>query len=211
MSIFNELSELVIKGNIAGCKAKVQEAVDAGEDPTAILNEGLMPGINEIGDRFAKGQIFVPNVLLSAKAMNAGVEVIQPLLAGKGDTTIGTAVVATVKGDLHDIGKNLVCLMVESAGFEVEDLGVDVPAERFVEAAADPNVKIVGVSALLTTTMPAMKATVEALNAAPNRANFKVMVGGAPITQAFAEEIGADAYTTDAATCASVAKKFVVG
>ncbi|MBQ4257634.1 MAG: cobalamin-dependent protein, partial [Clostridia bacterium] len=146
-----------------------------------------------------------------ARAMKKGVEVLKPALGSENNVSIGKAVIGTVQGDLHDIGKNLVCLMIESAGFEVQDLGVDVPAEKFVEAAADPAVKIVGVSALLTTTMPAMKATVEALNAAPERANYKVMVGGAPITQEFADEIGADAYTADAATAASVAKAFVVG
>jgi len=134
MSILNEISELVIKGDIAGTKAKVAAAVEAKEDAQVILNQGLMPGINEIGERFGRGEIFVPNVLLSAKAMNAGVEVIQPLLAAGGDTTIGTAVVATVKGDLHDIGKNLVALMMKSANLKVIDLGANVGAEKFIEA-----------------------------------------------------------------------------
>jgi 5-methyltetrahydrofolate--homocysteine methyltransferase len=208
MSIFNELSELVIKGNIAGCKAKVQEAVDQGEDPTAILNEGLMPGINEIGDRFAQGKIFVPNVLLSAKAMNAGVEVIQPLLAGKGDTTIGTAVVATVKGDLHDIGKNLVALMMKSANLKVIDLGANVSGEKYIEAIKQYNPDVIGLSALLTTTMNEQGHIIQQLVDAGVRDQVKVMIGGAPVTQMWADRIGADAFTTDAAEAARWAKNY---
>ena len=151
----------------------------------------MIDAMSVVGEKFKNNEIFVPEMLVAARAMKKGVEVLKPSLGGDADVSIGKAVIGTVQGDLHDIG--------------------NVPAERFVEAAQDPAVKIVGVSALLTTTMPAMKATVEALNAAPNRADFKVMVGGAPITQEFAEEIGADAYTADAATCASVAKKFVAG
>lgn len=146
MSILNEISEAVIKGDIPGTIAKVKEAVEQKLDPNSILNDGLMPGINEIGERFAKGQIFVPNVLLSAKAMNSGVEVIQPLLAAGGDTTIGTAVVATVKGDLHDIGKNLVALMMKSVNLKVIDLGSNVPAEKFVEAVKEHHPDILGLS-----------------------------------------------------------------
>ncbi len=211
MSKLDEIASAVERGKSKLIPDLVEEAIDEGFDPVEILNNGMIDAMSVVGEKFKNNEIFVPEMLVAARAMKKGVEVLKPYLSDASGVTIGKAVIGTVQGDLHDIGKNLVCLMVESAGFEVEDLGVDVPAERFVEAAADPAVKIVGVSALLTTTMPAMKATVEALNSVPNRANFKVMIGGAPITQEFADEIGADAYTPDAATCASVAKGFVVG
>ncbi len=211
MSKLEEIASMVERGKAKLVPGLVQEALDEGIDPVVILNEGMINAMGVVGEKFKNNEIFVPEMLVAARAMKKGVEVLKPHLGGDANVSIGKAVIGTVAGDLHDIGKNLVCLMVESAGFEVEDLGVDVPKERFVEAAADPDVKIVGVSALLTTTMPAMRETVAALNAAPNRTQFKVMVGGAPITQEFADEIGADAYTTDAASCASVAKAFVVG
>ncbi len=211
MSKLEEIASAVERGKAKLVPGLVEEALGEGIDPLEILNKGMIDAMSVVGEKFKNNEIFVPEMLVAARAMKKGVEVLKPSLASVGDVSIGKAVIGTVQGDLHDIGKNLVCLMIESAGFEVEDLGVDVPAERFVEAAADPAVKIVGVSALLTTTMPAMKNTVAALNAAPNRADFKVMVGGAPITQEFADEIGADAYTTDAASAASVAKAFVVG
>ena len=202
MSILNEISELVIKGDIMGTKAKVAEAVDQKVDATSILNDGLMPGINEIGERFAKGQIFVPNVLLSAKAMNTGVEVIQPLLAA------GTAVVATVKGDLHDIGKNLVALMMKSVNLKVIDLGANVSAEKFVEAINEYHPDIVGLSALLTTTMNEQGHVIEVLKEAGVRDQVKVMIGGAPVTQGWADKIGADAFTADAAEASRWAKTY---
>ncbi|MTR33535.1 cobalamin-binding protein [Pseudoflavonifractor sp. BIOML-A14] len=208
MSILNEISELVIKGDIMGTKAKVAEAVDQKVDATSILNDGLMPGINEIGERFAKGQIFVPNVLLSAKAMNTGVEVIQPLLAAGGDTTIGTAVVATVKGDRHDIGKNLVALMMKSVNLKVIDLGANVSAEKFVEAINEYHPDIVGLSALLTTTMNEQGHVIEVLKEAGVRDQVKVMIGGAPVTQGWADKIGADAFTADAAEASRWAKTY---
>ena len=209
MSILNEISELVIKGDIMGTKAKVAEAVEQKVDASEILNNGLMPGINEIGERFAKGQIFVPNVLMSAKAMNTGVEVIQPLLAAGGDTTIGTAVIATVKGARHYIGKNLVGLRMKSANLKVSDLGANVPAEKFVEAIKEYNPDIVGLSALLTTTMNEQGHVIEVLKQAGVRAQVKVMIGGAPVTQAWADKIGADAFTADAAAAARWAKEYV--
>ena len=208
MSILTEMSELVIKGNIAGCKAKVQEAVDQGVDAREILDNGLMPGINEIGDRFAKGKVFVPNVLLSAKAMNAGVEIIQPLLAGAGDTSIGTAVVATVKGDLHDIGKNLVALMMRSVNLKVIDLGANVSGEKFIEAIKEHHPDVIGLSALLTTTMNEQGHIIQQLIDAGVRDQVKVMIGGAPVTQMWADRIGADAFTTDAAEAARWAKNY---
>ena len=209
MSVLNEISELVIKGNIAGVKGKVSEAVEQKLDPNVILNEGLMPGINEIGDRFAKGQVFVPNVLLSAKAMNAGVEIIQPLLANAGDTTIGTAVVGTVKGDLHDIGKNLVALMMKSVNLKVIDLGANVSGEQFIAAIKEHKPDVVGLSALLTTTMNEQRHIIEQFKAAGARDDAKVMIGGAPVTQMWADKIGADAFTTDAAEASRWAKNYV--
>ena len=211
MSKIEEIASAVERGKAKLVPGLVEEALDEGIDAVEILNKGMIDAMSVVGEKFKNNEIFVPEMLVAARAMKKGVEVLKPALGGDADVSIGKAVIGTVQGDLHDIGKNLVCLMIESAGFEVQDLGVDVPAERFVEAAQDPEVKIVGVSALLTTTMPAMRITVEALNNAPNRADFKVMVGGAPITQEFADEIGADAYTTDAASAASVAKAFVVG
>ena len=209
MSVLNEISELVIKGNIAGVKGKVSEAVEQKLDPNVILNEGLMPGINEIGDRFAKGQVFVPNVLLSAKAMNAGVEIIQPLLANAGDTTIGTAVVGTVKGDLHDIGKNLVALMMKSVNLKVIDLGANVSGEQFIAAIKEHKPDVVGLAALLTTTMNEQGHIIEQFKAAGVRDDVKVMIGGAPVTQMWADKIGADAFTTDAAEASRWAKNYV--
>lgn len=209
MSVLNEISELVIKGNVNGVKEKVAEAVAQKLDPDSILNEGLMPGINEIGDRFAKGQVFVPNVLLSAKAMNAGVEIIQPLLANAGDTTIGTAVVGTVKGDLHDIGKNLVSLMMKSVNLKVIDLGANVSADQFIAAVKEHKPDVVGLSALLTTTMNEQAHIIEEFKNAGIRDDVKVMIGGAPVTQMWADKIGADAFTTDAAEAARWAKNYV--
>ena len=170
----------------------------------------MIDAMSVVGDKFTKNEIFVPEMLVAARAMQKGVEVLKPLLMGENAVSAGKMIMGTVAGDLHDIGKNLVIMMLESAGFEVIDLGVDVPAEKFIEALdQNPDVKIVGASALLTTTMPALKDTVKALNEYPNRDKFKVMVGGAPITQEFADEIGADAYTEDAAEAAQVAKKLV--
>lgn len=209
MSVLNEISELVIKGNVNGVKEKVAEAVAQKLDPDSILNEGLMPGINEIGDRFAKGQVFVPNVLLSAKAMNAGVEIIQPLLANAGDTTIGTAVVGTVKGDLHDIGKNLVALMMKSVNLKVIDLGANVSADQFIAAVKEHKPDVVGLSALLTTTMNEQAHIIEEFKNSGIRDDVKVMIGGAPVTQMWADKIGADAFTTDAAEAARWAKNYV--
>ncbi|MBQ1377717.1 MAG: corrinoid protein [Lachnospiraceae bacterium] len=211
MSKIDEIASMVERGKTKLVPGLVEEAIEEGFDPVEILNKGMIDAMGSVGEKFQKNEIFVPEMLVAAKAMKKGVETLKPYLGSDTNVTIGKAAVGTVQGDLHDIGKNLVCLMLESAGFEVNDLGVDVSKEKFAEAAADPEVKIIGVSALLTTTMPAMRDTVALLNTLPNRANFKVMVGGAPITAEFAEEIGADAYTTDAASCASVAKAFVVG
>ena len=210
MAGIQEVHELVAKGKAKLIAAAVQEALDAGCDPTDVLNKGMISAMDEVGAKFKSGEIFVPEMLVAARAMKQGVEVLKPHLASGVAGAAGKVVIGTVAGDLHDIGKNLVSMMLESAGFEVIDLGVDVAKEKFVEAVeANPDVKIVCCSALLTTTMPSLKDTVTLLNGASFRSNIKIMVGGAPITQAFADEIGADAYTEDAASCAQRAKELV--
>lgn len=208
MSKLQELAAAVEVGKAKLVPGLVQECLDAGDAPINILNTGMIDAMAVVGEKFKKNEIFVPEMLVAARAMKKGVEVLKPHLGNGGDSKIGKMVMGTVFGDLHDIGKNLVIMMVESTGYEVVDLGIDVPAETFVKAVEeDPTVTVVGVSALLTTTMPAMQATVEALNASPARSRFKIMVGGAPITEEFAKEIGADVYTTDAASAGQAAKK----
>ena len=205
--MINKVSELVIKGKAKLITGAVAEAIEAGCAPEEILN-AMIGAMDVVGENFKNGTIFVPEMLIAAKAMKKGVETLKPHLAAGAAGALGKVIIGTVAGDLHDIGKNLVAMMIESAGFEVIDLGVDVPAEKFV-GAYEEGVKIIACSALLTTTMPAMQATLEAINAAPWRANVKVMVGGAPITQEFADSIGADAYTPDAASAAKKAKELV--
>lgn len=210
MAGIQEVYDLVEKGKAKVVAKAVQEALDAGCDATDILNKGMIAAMDAVGAKFKSGEIFVPEMLVAARAMKNGVEVLKPHLASDATGAAGKVIIGTVAGDLHDIGKNLVSMMLESSGFEVIDLGVDVPKEKFVEMVeANPDTKIVCCSALLTTTMPSLKDTVAVLNAAPFRSNIKVMVGGAPITQAFADEIGADAYTEDAASCAQKAKELV--
>ena len=209
MDSLQEVVDIVIAGKAKLTAGKVQEALESGFDPKDILNS-MIAAMSEVGDRFTRNEIFVPEMLVCAKAMKKGVAELKPHLAEGAVGSMGKMVIGTVAGDLHDIGKNLVVMMVESAGFEVIDLGVDVPAERFVEAVREnPDTKLVGLSALLTTTMPAMADIVAELNAQDFRQNIKIMVGGAPITQDFADKIGADAYTEDAATAATMAKKLV--
>lgn len=210
MSKIDEIAAAVEAGKAKIVGGLVEEAIKEGCDPTEILNVGMIDAMGIVGDKFKKNEIFVPEMLVAARAMKKGVEVLKPHLAGDSSATIGKYIIGTVAGDLHDIGKNLVAMMIESAGFEVIDLGVDVPAEKFVEAIKEnPDCKVVGVSALLTTTMPAMKDTVKAIIDAGLKSQVKIMVGGAPITQEFADEIGADAYTQDAASAAQVAKTLV--
>ena len=210
MSKIDEIAAAVEAGKAKIVGGLVEEAIKEGCDPTEILNVGMIDAMGVVGDKFKKNEIFVPEMLVAARAMKKGVEVLKPHLAGDSSATIGKYIIGTVAGDLHDIGKNLVAMMIESAGFEVIDLGVDVPAEKFVEAIKEnPDCKVVGVSALLTTTMPAMKDTVKAIIDAGLKSQVKIMVGGAPITQEFADEIGADAYTQDAASAAQVAKTLV--
>jgi len=205
MSI-EKVYDLVSRGKAKLTPAAVQEAIDAGCAPEEVLN-AMIGAMDVVGEKFKNGEIFVPEMLIAAKAMKKGVEVLKPHLASGAAGALGKVVIGTVAGDLHDIGKNLVAMMIESAGFEVIDLGVDVPVEKFVAAASEDGVKIVACSALLTTTMPALEATVAALKAAGK--DYKIMVGGAPINQEFADKVGADAYTPDAASAAKKAKEFV--
>ena len=208
MSIEN-VNDLVIRGKAKLVPAAVQEALDEGCDATALLDT-MIAAMDVVGENFKNGEIFVPEMLISAKAMKKGVEVLKPHLSSGATGALGKVIIGTVAGDLHDIGKNLVAMMIESAGFEVIDLGVDVPVEKFLSTYEEnPDTKIIACSALLTTTMPALEATVAAVNAAPWRSKVKVMVGGAPITQEFADKIGADAYTPDAASAAKRAKELV--
>ena len=209
MSKIDEIAQAVEAGKAKIVPGLVQEALDAGEKPVDCLNT-MIGAMDVVGERFKNNEIFVPEMLIAAKAMKKGVEVLKPLLAEEGTTNAGKVIIGTVAGDLHDIGKNLVAMMIESAGFEVIDLGVDVPHERFVEAYKEnPDTKIIALSALLTTTMPALRDAVALLNSQDFRGNIKIMVGGAPITAEFAKEIGADAYTEDAASAAAKAKELV--
>ena len=207
MSKLQEIADVVINGKAKLIGGLVQEALDEGNDPSAILNS-MIDAMGVVGERFKNNEIFVPEMLVAARAMKKGVEVLKPHLASGSAGAAGKVIIGTVAGDLHDIGKNLVAMMIESAGFEVIDLGVDVSSDKFIEAVrSNPDTKIVACSALLTTTMPALRDTVAALNAADFRSKIKVMVGGAPITQEFADEFGADAYTPDAASAAAKAKE----
>ena len=209
MSKMDEVFDLVVRGKSKLIAAAVQEALDEGNAAPDVL-DNMIKAMGVVGEKFKNNEIFVPEMLVAARAMKKGVDVLKPHLAGGSAGVAGKMIIGTVAGDLHDIGKNLVAMMIESAGFEVIDLGVDVPVEKFIETVkANPDVKIVGCSALLTTTMPALKSTVEALNSEDFRSHIKVMVGGAPITQEFADEIGADAYTPDAASAAQKAKELV--
>ena len=206
MSLEN-VHDLVVRGKAKLVPAAVQETLDEGVEASKILDT-MISAMDVVGENFKNGTIFVPEMLIAAKAMKKGVEVLKPHLATGAAGALGKVIIGTVAGDLHDIGKNLVAMMIESAGFEVIDLGVDVPVEKFLTAYEEnPGTKIVACSALLTTTMPALQETVTALNAAPWRSQVKVMVGGAPITQEFADKIGADAYTPDAASAAKKAKE----
>ena len=210
MSKIQEIATAVENGKTKIVAGLVQEALAEGVDAKEILNVGMIAAMDIVGAKFGRGDIFVPEMLVAAKAMKNGVDVLKPKLAAAGSASLGKVVIGTVIGDLHDIGKNLVAMMIESAGFEVKDLGVDVPVVKFVEAVeSDPEVKIMAVSALLTTTMPAMKDTVDALNASKDRARFKILVGGAPITQDFANQINADSYAPDAASAAKAAKELI--
>ena len=200
-----QISELLMKGKAKEVAELVEKALADGVEPASILNEGLLAGMSIIGGKFKRNEVYVPEVLIAARAMKAGMQILQPKLAASGVEPKGTAVVGTVKGDLHDIGKNLVCMMLEGAGFKVVDVGIDVDAQKFVDAAIQNKAEVVGVSALLTTTMTNMKEVVAAIKASAAAGTTKVMIGGAPVTQAFADEIGADGYAADAASAADMA------
>ena len=199
MSKMDDVFDLVVRGKAKLIGGAVQEALDEGNAAPDIL-DNMIKAMGIVGEKFKNNEIFVPEMLVAARAMKKGVDVLKPHLAGGSAGVAGKMIIGTVAGDLHDIGKNLVAMMIESAGFEVIDLGVDVPVEKFIEAVREnPDVKVVGVSALLTTTMPSLKDTVAAIAAEDFRKDVKIMVGGAPITQEFADEIGADGYSEDAA------------
>ena len=205
MSTLEEISAAVEKGKAKLVGQLVPKAIEEGLTAQQILNDGLLHGMNIVGDRFTRNEAFVPEVLVAARAMNKGTALIKPLLAQEGNQSLGKACLGTVQGDLHDIGKNIVKLMVESKNIEVIDLGVDVPPEKFVETAINEKCDLVLCSALLTTTMPMIGKVVEALKDAGIRDQVSVMVGGAPVTQEFCDKVGADYYTDDAAACANKA------
>ena len=203
---FNELSQYVINGDAASAEQWTRKALKGGVEPIDIINRGLMPGMSVVGQRFKNGEYYLPEVIIAARAMKASVNLVRPLLGESEAPSAGKVVIATVQGDLHDIGKNLVGMMLEGAGFQVEDLGADVPPERFVEAVKASGADLLGLSALLTTTMPMMRSTIQALKESGVRDQVKVMVGGAPVTREFAREIGADGYAPDAASAVDEAK-----
>jgi 5-methyltetrahydrofolate--homocysteine methyltransferase len=209
MEIIEQLKETVIAGRLGEAKGLAEKAIADGIEPGEILETALIAGMDHVGDLFKKNEVYVPEVLLAAKSMQQAMEVLKPHLVKGGIEPRGKAVVGTVRGDLHDIGKNLVAMMLEGAGFEIIDLGNDVPAERFVEAAAEHKADMIGMSALLTTTMHVMKETVDLVKEKGLSGKVMTMVGGAPVTRSFAEEIGADGYGDDAATAVDLAKQFV--
>lgn len=209
MALIQEISEFLQKGRAKNVKTLVQQALDEGMDPKVILNEGLLDGMMIIGGKFKRNEIFVPEVLVAARALNAGLNILEPKLIEIGNEPIGRAVIGTVKGDLHDIGKNLVAMMLKGAGFEVYDVGVDVTPEAFIEKAEEEGADIICMSALLTTTMVNMEGVVNELKNRNIRDKYIVMVGGAPVNESFAQQIGADYYTPDAATAAEVARAAV--
>ena len=211
MSILEEISTFMQKGRSKSVKELVAKALEEGVSAQSILEDALLSAMGIVGEKFKKNEVFVPEVLVCARAMNAGVEILKPYLISEGVENKGVAVLGTVKGDLHDIGKNLVKMMLEGKGLEVIDLGVDVPAETFIEKAIEHNEKVICCSALLTTTMAEMKVVVDKAVEAGIRDKVKIMVGGAPITQEFCDSIGADYYTPDGASCADVALKVCVG
>jgi corrinoid protein of di/trimethylamine methyltransferase len=205
MGVLEEMSEFLQKGRANEVKTLVQKAIDEKIDAKTILEDGLMAGMNIIGGKFKNNQVYVPEVLIAARAMNAGITILRPLLISAGVESKGTVILGTVKGDLHDIGKNLVKMMMEGKGLEVVDIGTDVPAEKFITTAKEKNAKVIACSALLTTTMTEMKNIVEKAKEGGIRDSVKIMVGGAPVTETFCQSIGADIYSPDAASAAEEA------
>lgn len=207
MSILDEISSNLQSGKAKNVKELVQKAIDEGINVETILNEGLLYGMGIIGDKFKRDEVYVPDVLIAARAMNAGTELLRPILVSSGVKAIGKVVLGTVAGDLHDIGKNLVRMMMEGKGLEVIDVGTDVPADKFIQTAINENAQIIACSALLTTTMGEIENVIKAAVATGIRDKVVFMVGGAPVTESFAKKIGADIYTPDAATAAEEAQK----
>lgn len=202
--VLKRLFDAVLEGDFDGVKTNVQAALDANLDPNVILNEGMIAAMREVGTRFEAGEYYVPEMLIAARAMQTGMAILKPYLQQTDRKSSGKVVIGTVKGDLHDIGKNLVSLMLEGAGYEIVDLGVDVPAEEFVKQVTNIKPDIVGMSALLTTTMPSMKTTIDALTAAGLRNHIKVIIGGAPVTESYAHQIEADGFSPDASRAVHV-------
>jgi 5-methyltetrahydrofolate--homocysteine methyltransferase len=209
MPDLKQLYEAVVNGDAKGSQALTQQALAEGVDPLKLVNEHMIPAMDEVGRRFEANEYFVPELLISARAMKASLDLIRPLLIARGDKPAGRVAIGTVKGDLHDIGKNLVASLLEGGGFEVIDLGVNVTPEKFIDTVKQKDANIVAMSALLTTTMPAMKTTIDALKQAGIRDKVKVLIGGAPITQKYADEIGADGYSENAVGAVALAKKAV--
>ncbi len=209
MSEQHPIAQALMAGDAATLTTLVQRDLKEGILASFILNDILIPGMDAVGEKMESGEMFIPEVLMSAQAMGQAVEILKPLLGNGEASSAGKVVIGTVKGDLHDIGKNLVCMMMESAGMEVHDLGVDIPAQKFIAEIQEKNAQIVCLSALLTTTMPAMKETVDAIVESGLRDKVKIMVGGAPVTQAFSDEIGADGFAPDAGSASRMAKSFV--
>jgi 5-methyltetrahydrofolate--homocysteine methyltransferase len=209
MELLDKISEELQNGGFKVVPGLVQQALDAGVAPAKILAEGLVAGMDVVGDKFRRDEIFMPEVLISAKAMQCGMDVLRPKLKESGVKLAGKIVLGTVKGDLHDIGKNLVGMLLEGAGFQVVDMGIDVRSDKFVEAVKAQKPDIVGLSALLTTTMPKMKEVIESLVEAGVRTGVKVVVGGAPVTEKFAKDIGADGYAPDAASAVEKVRELV--
>lgn len=207
MQDWSKLYDAIVDGDNKTSARLTKDAIEAGEDPSTLISETMVPAMAEVGRLFEIEEYFVPELLLAGRAMKAGLELLRPILAASGVEPTGRIVIGTVKGDLHDIGKNLVVSMMEGAGFEVIDLGIDVPPETFIEAIRDKKPQIVGMSALLTVTMPAIKTTIDAMVAAGVRDGIKIMVGGAPVTEEYAREVGADAFGENASVAATIAKR----
>lgn len=207
MQEWSKLYDAIVDGNDKLAAAVTRQAIDAGVDPGRLISETMMPAMAEVGRLFEEEEYFVPELLLAGRAMKAGLVLLRPLLASSGAQSTGRVVIGTVKGDMHDIGKNLVASMMEGAGFEVIDLGIDVAPETFIEAIREKKPQIVGMSALLTVTMPSIKATIEAITAAGVRDQVKIMIGGAPVTADYAREVGADAFGENASVAATIARR----
>ena len=207
----HELTDVVIAGNATAARELTEVALGEGAVPAELINERLIPAMGIVGERFGRGEIYVPEMLLAARAMQASLTILEPLLAAGEQTSRGHVVIGTVKGDVHDIGKNIVTIMLKGSGFTIHDLGVDVPPERFVAAIEEHHPEVVGMSALLTTTMPAMETVIDAISRAGLRDQVKVMVGGAPVTEDFARSIGADGHGRNAGAAADLARMLVGG